>query len=76
MKSQALQELVNKIFSDDSTRIKFGSDPESVLSEYALTEPEKRAVMSTHAKIGLVTSNSPQLEAALKPTMEWLAPQP
>jgi hypothetical protein len=76
MKSQALQELVKKIFSDEKTKQQFMSNPESVLSQFKLTEQEKRAVIATHAKMGMVTSDSPQLEAALKPTTDWWAPSP
>ena len=76
MKSQQLQELVKKIFSDEKTRLRFMSDPDSILSQFALTEQEKRAVLSTHAKLGLVTSDSQQLEAALSPTIDWSAPMP
>lgn len=76
MKSQAVQELVKKIFSDERTRIEFESNPDSVLAQFALTEQEKKAVLSMHSKVGLVTSNSPQLEAALDPTIIWDAPTP
>ena len=65
MKSQALQELVKKIFSDKKTRAQFMSNPDSVLGQFALTEQEKKAVLNTHAKLGLVTSDSQQLEAVL-----------
>ena len=76
MKSQALQELVKKIFGDEKTRLRFESDPDSVLSQFTLTGEEKRAVLKTHAKLGLVTGNSSQLEAALNPTWDWNAPVP
>lgn len=76
MKSQALQELVKRIFSDEKVKLQFMSDPDSVLSQFALTEQEKKAVMTTHAKLGLVTSNSPQLEATLEPTFTWFAGPP
>jgi len=76
MKSQALQELVKKIFGDEKTRLQFTSNPDSVLAQFALTEQEKKAVLNTHARLGLVTSDSPQLEAALSPTMDWHAPMP
>jgi hypothetical protein len=65
MKSQALQELVKKIFGDEKTRSQFMSDPDSVLSQFALTEQEKKAVLNNHARLGLVTSDSRQLEAVL-----------
>ena len=76
MKSQALQEFVRKIFSDEKTRQQFESNPESFLSQASLTEQEKRAVLNSHAKLGLVTGNSPQMEAALDPTGQWNAPTP
>ena len=76
MKSQALQELVKKIFGDEKTKLRFMSNPDSVLSQFALTDQEKRAVLNTHAKLGLVTSGSQQLEATLRPTVNWTAPTP
>ena len=74
MKSQALQDLVKKIFSDEKTKSQFMSNPDSVLSKFTLTEQEKKAVLNMHAKLGLVTGDSQQLEAALNPTQEWHAP--
>jgi len=71
MKSQALQDLVKKIFSDEKTKSQFMSNPDSVLAQFNLTEQEKKAVLNTRAKLGLVTSNSPQLEAALDPADPW-----
>ena len=74
MKSQALQDLVKKIFGDEKTKAQFLKDPETVLAKFALTEQERQAVLKTHARLGLVNSNSPQLEAAIDPTSEWFAP--
>jgi hypothetical protein len=75
MISQALQEMDKKIFSDEKTKLQFMSNPESVLAQFKLTDQEKKAVLSTHAKLGLATADSQQLEAVLKPTVEWLAPE-
>jgi len=74
MKSQALQELIQKIFSDEQTRHRFLSNPDSILSRTDLTEQEKKAVLRTHAKLGLVTSDSQALALAIKPTIDWHAP--
>lgn len=71
MKSQVLQELVKKIFSDEKTKQQFISNPESVLSQFSLTEEEKEAVLNAHTKMGLVTSDSGQLEAVIGPTGFW-----
>jgi len=71
MKSQALQDLVKKIFNDDKVKQQFISNPDSVISQYPLTEHEKKAILSAHAKIGLATSNSGQLEATYSPDTMW-----
>ena len=76
MKSQALQEMIKKVFSDEKTKLQFMSNPESVLVQFNLTEQEKKAVLNTHAKLGLVTADSQQLEAALDPTTIWTASPP
>jgi hypothetical protein len=76
MKSQALQDLVKKIFGDEKTKAQFLKDPESVLAKFTLTEQEKKAVLNTHMKFGLVTGDSQQLEATLTRGPEWWAPVP
>jgi hypothetical protein len=72
MKSKALQELIKKVFSDEKTKLQFMSNPESVLAQFNLTEQEKKAVLNTHAKLGLATADSQQLEAAIVPLTNWL----
>ena len=76
MKSQGLQELVKKIFGDEKTKHEFQKDPDSVLAQYNLTEQEKKAVLKTHAKLGLVATGSEQLEATLDANMGWMNPMP
>jgi len=76
MKSQALQELVKKIFGDEETKHQFQKDPDSVLARFNLTEQEKKAVLNTHAKLGVITSGSEQLEATLDNTSGWMSPTP
>ncbi len=71
MKSQKLQELVRSIFTDEKIKSQFLNDPNSVLSNFPLTEGEKKAVLSTHAKLGLITSDSIQLEANIGPLVWW-----
>jgi hypothetical protein len=71
MKSQALQSLIQKIFSDEKTKQEFISNPEGVMSRYSLSESEKKAVMTTYSRIGLTSSNSTQLSAAIDPTGTW-----
>ena len=70
MKSQGLQELIKKIFSDEQTKSRFITDPNSVISQFSLTEEEKKAVLSTHTKIGLAT-DSAQLEEVIGPLSWW-----
>ena len=69
-----MQELVKKIFGDEKTKAQFIANPESVISHYNLTEQEKKAVLKTQAKMGLVVGDSMQLEAAIRPTTGWSAP--
>jgi hypothetical protein len=73
MKSQALQDLVKKIFRDEKTKEEFQKDPDSFLARYNLTEQEKMAVLKTHAKLGLVSGDSQQLEAVMRDTSIWSA---
>ena len=76
MQSKSVQELVKNIFSDEKTRAQFLSDPHSVINSYSLTDQEKNAVLNTYAKLGLVTSNSSQLEATIEPNINWMSPPP
>jgi hypothetical protein len=71
MKSKALQEMIKKVFSDEKTKLQFKSNPESVIAQFKLTEQEKKAVLNTHAKLGLATADSQQLEAVLEPLTIW-----
>ena len=64
MESQALQELVRKIFSDEETKSQFAANPESVLSKFSLTASEKEAVLHTQTKFGLTNSDSLHLSVA------------
>jgi hypothetical protein len=72
MESQELKQLVSKIFSDKETREEFFRDPESVISRFSLTEQERKAVLSTHAKLGLVTGDSVQLNETIGPMEIWM----
>ena len=72
MESQALRQLVSKIFGDKETMEEFVKNPESVLSRYTLTGQEKTAVINTHARLGLVTGDSVQLDEVFQPNVMWL----
>jgi hypothetical protein len=71
MESKELQELVKKIFSDKETRSQFMANPNSVLAKFSLTENERKAVVKTYTKLGLVGSNSIQLEGVIEPNSWW-----
>ena len=71
MKSQELQRLVKQIFGDEKSKAQFISDPESVMSQFSLTDQEKRAVLKTHTKLGLVGSGSTSLAATMDPLTYW-----
>ncbi len=72
MKSQGLHELFKKIFSDEETKQRFVSDPESVIEQYSLSADEKRAVLTTHLKLGLITPDSQELDSDVGPTSWWV----
>jgi hypothetical protein len=72
MKSQALQKMVLKIFSDDETKARFMANPENVLTGYSLTRAEKKAMLITHARLGLICSASAQLETAVQSISIWI----
>ena len=71
MKSAALQEMVKKIFSSEETKSQFIANPNSVISQFGLTETEKNAVLTTQANLGLATGNSIQLSAHVSPLSYW-----
>jgi hypothetical protein len=70
MKTQALQDLVKKIFSDEATKAQFQSNPESIMSRFELSEEEKRAVLSTYSTVGLNTDGTAHIE--VKPMTFWI----
>lgn len=71
MESQALKQMVGKIFGDKEARKEFVRDPEKAVAKYQLTEIEKRAVLATHARLGLVT-DSVQLDTKADPSAIWV----
>ncbi len=73
MKKQALEDVVRTIFGDEKTRDQFLSNPNSILSKFALSGSEKKAILATHSRVGLVTYGSPQLTAVLESADPWTA---
>jgi len=76
MKSQALQQFVKKIFSDEKAKAEFEANPDRVLSRFDLTEQERKAILKTQASVGLITGGSSALEATLRATDSWYSPNP
>lgn len=75
MEARGLQELVHKVFSDEKTKEEFTADPNGVISRFSLSDQEKRAVLATHMRLGLVTAGSTLLEARTASTL-WSSPTP
>jgi len=71
MQSQSLSELVKKVFGNEEVKKQFMSDPDSVMSQFSLTEQEKRAVLSTHARMVLAHPGSAQTATAIDPLIMW-----
>jgi len=72
MKSQSLQEMVRTINQDETTRARFQADPEGFISQFALSDEEKRAVLSAYAKIGLGFTGASKLDSEIGPMSFWL----
>jgi len=71
MDAQSLKQLVEKIFNDPQSKAEFTKDPEGFIARYQLTEVEKKAVLATHARLGLVT-DSTQLDSTYGPLSMWV----
>jgi hypothetical protein len=76
MKSETLKKFISDIFNDETKKSEFIENPQRAMSGYGLSNQERKALMNVHDKVGLVSSDSAALEAALKPTIEWWAPEP
>jgi hypothetical protein len=68
MKSSTLHDMINKVFGDETLKARFLAHPESVLSEYTLSDEETRAVLSTHR---MFTAGNTSLEAAITAKEGW-----
>ncbi len=71
MESQALKDLVKKLHSDLKIKQQFLSDPDSILSQFALTSDEKEAVLSSRARLALATPNG-QMATGAEPLIAWV----
>jgi hypothetical protein len=69
--SASLQQLIKAIFSDPTQKEKFVSDPEGFLSQYSLTDTEKKAILNTNIKLGPSGGQSTSVEAAIEPLIDW-----
>jgi hypothetical protein len=63
MKSSSLQDLVRNIFSSEAAKKQFMADPDSIISQFELTDNERKAILNVHARLGLDTGNSTHLTA-------------
>jgi hypothetical protein len=71
MESQALKDLVKKLFSDQQSKQQFLSDPDSILPQFALTSAEKKAVLSSRAQLALATPDG-QMNTEVAPLTAWV----
>ena len=72
MKSKSLSKLVKSVFGDEEVKKQFISDPDSIMSQFKLTEQEKKAVLCAHSKMALACPGSEQTVAAVGPLAMWL----
>ena len=71
MQSRSLSELVKKVFGDEDVKQQFISNPDSIMSQFSLTEQEKRAVLCAHSRMELSCPGSTQTVAAFQPLAMW-----
>ena len=71
MQSETLSGMVKKVFGDEDIKRQFMSDPESIISQFALTQQEKKAVLCAHARLNLVAGNG-QVAIEQYPQVMWL----
>ena len=50
--------MVKLIFSDAKARAEFNTDTERVMSQFDLSNIERKAVLASRARLGLVSGNS------------------
>lgn len=68
----ALNNLVKKIFSNEATKAEFRCNPEAFISKFSLSETEKKAVLASYARTGLVTADGIQLQSSVGPMGAWV----
>jgi hypothetical protein len=68
----AMKDLVKRIFSDEATKTRFASDPDSLMSEFSLSENEKKAVTTTFAHLGTGSSGSANMASTVGTMDEWV----
>jgi hypothetical protein len=72
MESRSLQELVKKLFTEEKTKVEFAANPDNVLSRFSLTDPEKKAILTTYSRVGLVSGESVALDTTIEPLIFWV----
>ena len=70
MQSEILSGMIKKIFGDEDMKRQFMSNPESIISQFALTQQEKKAVLCAHGSLGLAAGNS-QVTLDAYPQAMW-----
>ncbi len=71
----SLQDLIKKVFMDENTKKQFLHNPEEALRQQNITDEEMQATLKVHARLGLVTSSSQQLETNIDSLSDWHAPE-
>ncbi|PVV85000.1 hypothetical protein [Dehalogenimonas alkenigignens] len=66
-----LADLVQTIFRDESARRDFEANPEAYVTKLELTPVDKKAVLSLHARTGLVTADGVSLQSQIGPMGGW-----
>jgi hypothetical protein len=72
MQSSGLKSMVNYIFSNGKARSEFQTNPEKVMAEFDLSDNERKAILASHAKLGLVSGGSATLASEIGALDSWI----
>jgi predicted RNA-binding protein (virulence factor B family) len=72
MKNSGLKAMTTLIFSDSKVRAEFKSNPEKVAARFNLSKSERKSVLTSQTRLGLVSGNSIALSNEIGAFDSWL----
>lgn len=72
MNSSGLKAMTKLIFSDAKTRSDFETNPEKVMTGFNLSESERKSILISITRLGLVSGNSIALSNEIGAFDNWI----